>query len=66
MRNGRGVEPRPTLAEIRARAAAELERLPEPLRRIEPGEPYPVEMAKALVRLAATVDRSLAHAETKP
>ena len=36
MRDGRRVAPSPTLAEIRARAAADLARLPEPLRRLEP------------------------------
>jgi nicotinate phosphoribosyltransferase len=66
MRNGRRLDPRPTLAETRARAAGELERLPEPLRRIEPGQTYPVEMARALTRLAAEVDRRLTHPVAKP
>jgi nicotinate phosphoribosyltransferase len=66
MRNGRRLDPRPTLAETRARAAGELERLPEPLRRIEPGQTYPVEMARALTRLAAETDRRLTHPEAKP
>src|SRR5262249_60731458 len=36
MHAGKRVKPWPTLAQIRARAARELERLPEPLRRLEP------------------------------
>jgi nicotinate phosphoribosyltransferase len=60
MRNGRRVEAKPELAAIRARAARELERLPEPLRRLEPGATYPVKVTDALTSLAADVDRRLA------
>ncbi|TMJ25628.1 MAG: nicotinate phosphoribosyltransferase, partial [Alphaproteobacteria bacterium] len=42
MQGGRRVAPSPTLAEIRARTARDLARLPEPLRRREPGTSYPV------------------------
>jgi nicotinate phosphoribosyltransferase len=63
MRQGRRVAPSPTLAEIRARAARDLERLPEPLRRLEPGAPYPVQVADALVRLAGEVDSRLSPRE---
>jgi nicotinate phosphoribosyltransferase len=56
MQGGKCLEPAPTLAEIRARAARDLERLPEPLRRLEPGASYPVEVSEALQRLAAEVD----------
>jgi nicotinate phosphoribosyltransferase len=59
MTAGRRLAPSPSLAEIRARAARELERLPEPLRRLTPGTSYPVQVADALVRLAAEVDRRL-------
>lgn len=59
MRNGRRVAPSPPLAEIRMRAARELERLPESLRRIEPGAGYPVAVGDALVKLADAVDRRL-------
>ena len=52
MQGGRRVAPSPTLSEIRARAAREFERLPEPLRRLEPGATCPVEVAAALRRLA--------------
>ena len=61
MRGGRRVAPSPTLAEIRARAARELGRLPEPFRRLEPQTFYPVQVADALVRLAKEVDSRLAH-----
>jgi nicotinate phosphoribosyltransferase len=61
MRGGRPITPRHTLAEIRARAARDLERLPEPLRRLQPGASCPVEVADALRRLAAEVDRRLAQ-----
>lgn len=60
MRGGRRVAPAPSLADSRARAALELSRLPEPLRRREAGATCPVEVAEALVRLAAEVDRRLA------
>lgn len=58
MRGGRRLEA-PTLDETRGRAAAELARLPEPLRRLESGFAYPVEIAPALRRLAEDVDRRL-------
>ena len=61
MKGGRRLAPQPTLAEIRARAARDLERLPEPLRRLEPGASCPVEVADALTRLADEVDRRLAQ-----
>jgi nicotinate phosphoribosyltransferase len=61
MRDGKRVGPHPTLAESRARAAMELERLPEPLRRLEPGASYPVAVSDALEKLAADVDRRLAN-----
>ena len=60
MKDGRRIGPRPTLAEIRARAAHDLERLPESLRALEPQTAYPVEVAEPLVRLAAEVDERLA------
>ena len=44
------------IAQIRARAAAELARLPEKLRRLESGHDYPVTIAHALTALAAQAD----------
>jgi nicotinate phosphoribosyltransferase len=64
MRDGRRIEPRPTLDEMRARAARNLEKLPEPLRQLQPGATYPVEVADALVRLAAEVDNRLARQDS--
>ena len=57
MQGGRRLRPAPSLDEIRRHAKRELERLPEPLRRLEPGTTYPVEVADELVKLAAEVDR---------
>jgi len=65
MRAGRRINPRPTLADIRAHASRELERLPEPLRRLEPGGSYPVQVGESLVQLAGEVDRRLARQEAK-
>ena len=56
MRNGRRLAPSPSLDEIRSRAKRELERLPENLRRLEPGANYPVEVGEDLVKLADEVD----------
>ncbi len=66
MKDGRRLQPEPTLAAIRARAKYDLERLPEPLRELEPGMTYPVSVADALVTLAEQVDRRLAQNERTP
>jgi nicotinate phosphoribosyltransferase len=63
MRSGRRIAPSPMLTDSRARAAYELERLPEPLRRLEAGAHYPVQVAEALLHLAAEVDTRLAQHE---
>jgi nicotinate phosphoribosyltransferase len=65
MQRGRQIIPRPTLADIRAHAARELERLPEPFRRLEPGGSYPVQVADSLVRMAEDVDGRLARQERR-
>jgi nicotinate phosphoribosyltransferase len=57
MRDGRRTAPRPSLDEIRARTAAQLSRLPRPLAALDAEARYPVEVAPALERLAAGVDR---------
>ncbi len=64
MKDGQRVGSNPTLAKIRARAAHDLERLPEPLRDLLPGATCPVEVADALVRLATEVDNRLAQRES--
>jgi nicotinate phosphoribosyltransferase len=61
MRGGRRVAPPPALADVRAHAARELAALPEALRRLEIGAPYPVEVGERLVQLASEVDRRLAR-----
>ena len=61
MQAGKRPEPGPTLDQIRARAARELARLPEPLRRLDPDASYPVEVSDALRHLAAEVDGRMAH-----
>lgn len=66
MRAGRRIGPPPTLAEIRARATRDLARLPERLRLLRPQGSYPVEVAGALVGLAADVDRRLAPHDKVP
>ena len=57
MQNGRRLRPAPSFDDMRRRATRELERLPEPLRTLEPAISYPVEVAEELVQLAAEVDR---------
>ena len=66
MQGGRRLRPAPSLDEIRRHAKRELERLPEPLRRLEPGTTYPVEVADELVQLAAEVDRRLQKLAAPP
>jgi len=59
MKDGRRLRSPESLADIRQRARRELQRLPEPLRRLDPDATYPVEVAAALQSLAAEVDRRL-------
>ena len=66
MRAGKRISPSPTLGEIRAHAARELELLPVPLRELTPGATYPVQLGEALIDLAAEFDRRLADQERKP
>ena len=61
MRAGRRLAGLPTLEGARAHAAAELAKLPDALRRLESFS-YRVEIAPALRRLAAEVDRATAAA----
>jgi nicotinate phosphoribosyltransferase len=59
MRAGKRLTPSPNLTEIRAHAAREIQRLPEPLRALKPGKKYPVRLGEALVDLATEFDRHL-------
>jgi nicotinate phosphoribosyltransferase len=56
MRGGQRLAPPSTLAQIRERAARDLARLPEPLRRLQPDIAYPVKVADSLVALAKEAD----------
>ena len=60
MRHGRRLAPAPGIEALRARAAKELARLPGPLKRLEAGAAYPVEVAPALKSLAEEVDARMA------
>jgi nicotinate phosphoribosyltransferase len=61
MRAGRRLDPPRTLAEIRARAARDIERLPEALRKLDGAAPYPVKLGDELTKLSSEVDRRVAH-----
>lgn len=63
MRGGKRIAAAPDLAAIRAHAARELARLPEPLRRLDPHAYFEVRVASALEGLAAEVDRRLGEEE---
>jgi nicotinate phosphoribosyltransferase len=63
MQGGKRIGSAPTLDAIRARAARDLERLPEPLRKLEPGTSYPVEVSEVLKRLVAEVDGRMRQVE---
>jgi nicotinate phosphoribosyltransferase len=56
MASGKRLSPPAPLAELRERTLRELSRLPEELRTIEPGPPYPVRVASKLRELAQRVD----------
>jgi nicotinate phosphoribosyltransferase len=60
MRQGRRLGLKPSLGDIRARAAAELASLPQALQQLEPERVYKVQVGKALTALTAEVDRRIA------
>lgn len=60
MRNGRRLAPSPGLAAIREHAAAQVTRLPAPLRSLDAVAPYPVEVSAALRALALAADQASA------
>ncbi len=60
MRSGERIGLPPTLADMRARVVQELGRLPDGLKTLVPSRRYRVDVAPALVDLAAAVDRRLA------
>ena len=58
MRAGRRVPGLPTLAAARVHAAAELTRLPDALRALDPGPSHPVIIAAPLRELARRLDQA--------
>ena len=66
MRAGARIAPSPPLGEIRAHAARQLALLPEALRSLQPQAGYPVQVADALIRLAAEVDRRSPAPQAQP
>jgi nicotinate phosphoribosyltransferase len=58
MRGGRRIGDLPGLAQARERAAAQLQRLPEPLRALRLDTSYPVTVSDVLRALARQVDRT--------
>jgi nicotinate phosphoribosyltransferase len=66
MRAGTRLEAPTSLTDIRARTAAELATLTEPLRRLEPAAAYLVEVSPTLRRLTEDVDRRLAAGMAGP
>jgi nicotinate phosphoribosyltransferase len=58
MQAGRRIGVMPSLDQAREHAAAELQRLPRPLRTLQPDTSYPVTVSDALRMLAQTVDRT--------
>lgn len=63
MQNGKRLRPAPSLDEIRQHAKRELQRLPDPLRMLDPAMTYPVTVADELKALAAEFDRRLQAAK---
>jgi nicotinate phosphoribosyltransferase len=59
MKGGRRIEASPPLEDARQRVKRGLERLPEPLRALDTGTTYQVEIAAELEALAAEVDRRM-------
>ncbi len=57
MRNGRRLQPSPSLQDVRRRAQEELARLPAPLRGLSAAPAYPVTVSEPLRALAREVDR---------
>ncbi len=63
MQNGKRLRPAPSLDEIRQHAKRELQRLPDPLRALDPTMTYPVTVTDELKALAAEFDRRLQAAK---
>lgn len=61
MAGGRRLAPPPPLAEIRAHAKSEVQKLPETLLRLGAARPYPVTVSERLKQIAEETDRRLAE-----
>lgn len=59
MKEGRRIEPSPSLESVRAHTAEELSRLPNNLRRLEQVQAYDVIVSEALRQLTVEVDRNI-------
>ncbi len=66
LKAGAPAAPLPELEEARAHAASQLERLPAPLQRLEPGHAYPVTVSDALRALAEEADRARSTPPRRP
>jgi nicotinate phosphoribosyltransferase len=66
MEGGRMLAPHPPLAAVREHCAAQLAALPEPVRRIENPEPYPVRRSARLAALQRSVVARVVAAEVAP
>jgi nicotinate phosphoribosyltransferase len=64
MKAGRRLSPAPSLDAVRRHARAELDRLPEPFRRLDPQAAFQVAVDDEVVALAAAIDRR--QAENNP
>ena len=56
---GRLIEPLPPVQQARERAAGNLARLPEEMRALESGQPWPVQLSKDLAALVEQTRRKL-------
>ncbi len=63
MRQGRRLQPSPSLEQVRGHACAQLKRLPPALRRLTQAPDYPVAISPALRALAAEADRRAERGE---
>ena len=57
MRAGKRLASPAPLSDLRTRAAQELQRLPNQLRRLDPAPPYPVNMSQSLQSLCDALDK---------
>jgi hypothetical protein len=61
MAQGKITAPLPSLAEIRSGFLAEFAKLPEPIKRVQDSESYPVEQSSRLREHCAMVEREVSR-----